>query len=193
MPRPLLRHSRAFVAALATLGLTACDTGGLSPLKDNGPFAPAGVDTHGQAVDGLIVGHRLMDAGEYELALKAYYRAAAEQGMNVDTLSAIGSANLKLGRLGQAERILRRATDEDETFVPAWNNLGVVLMERGNYGEAERVFRIAFALDSGQSAEIRDNLRLALAKIENPATIDTNQSEFALVRRGTGSYLLLAR
>lgn len=134
-----------------------------------------------------------MDAGEYELALKAYYRAAAEQGMNVDTLSAIGSANLKLGRLGQAERILRRATDEDETFVPAWNNLGVVLMERGNYGEAERVFRIAFALDSGQSAEIRDNLRLALAKIENPATIDTNQSEFALVRRGTGSYLLLAR
>ncbi len=28
-----------------------------------------------QGVDGLEVGHRLMEAGEYELALKAYYRA----------------------------------------------------------------------------------------------------------------------
>ena len=33
-----------------------------------------------------------MDAGEYELALQAYNRAAAQQGINVDTLSAIGSA-----------------------------------------------------------------------------------------------------
>lgn len=192
MPRHLTRLP--LIAALVALSLAACGpTGGLRPLKDTGPFAPAGVDTRGQSVDGLLVGHRLMEAGEYELALKAYYRAAAEQGMNVDTLSAIGSANLKLGRLGQAERILRRATDTDETFVPAWNNLGVVLMERNNYGEAERVFRIAFALDSGQSAEIRDNLRLALAKIENPAYTDENQRDFALVRRGTGSYLLLAR
>jgi hypothetical protein len=36
-----------------------------------------------------------MAAGEYELALKAYLRAAAEHGLNVDTLSAIGSANLR--------------------------------------------------------------------------------------------------
>ncbi|WP_417257950.1 tetratricopeptide repeat protein [Celeribacter sp.] len=192
MPRRPTRLS--FVAALcaATLSLAACNTGGLHPLKD-GPYAPSGVGRAGDTVDGLLVGHRLMEAGEYELALKSYYRAAGEQGVTVDTLSAIGSANLKLGRLGQAESILRRATDMDETFVPAWNNLGVVLMERGNYGEAERVFRIAFALDSGQSADIRDNLRLALAKIENPAYIDENESDFALVRRGTGDYLLLAR
>ncbi|WP_417248221.1 tetratricopeptide repeat protein [Celeribacter sp.] len=192
MPRAIARNTLTALPLLALL--VACGpTGGLTPLSNSGPYAPTGVDTHGESVDGLIVGHRLMEAREYELALKAYLRAAAEQGLTVDTLSAIGSANLKLGRLGQAERILRRATEEDETFVPAWNNLGVVLMERDNYGEAERVFRIAFALDSGQSAEIRDNLRLALAKIENPATIDDNQSDFALVRRGTGSYLLLAR
>ena len=35
-----------------------------------------------------------MAAGEPELALKAYYRAAAEQGIDADVLSAIGSANL---------------------------------------------------------------------------------------------------
>ncbi len=132
-----------------------------------------------------------MAAGEYELALKAYERAAAEHGLTADVLSAIGSADLALGRLGQAERLLRKAVKVDETFVPAWNNLGVVLVEKGEYGEAARVFRLAFALDNGNSPEIRENLRLALAKIENP-TYDTGENvDFALVRRGEGDYLLL--
>ena len=108
----------------------------------------------------------------------------------MDVLSAIGSANLQLGRLGQAEQILRRATELDETFPPAWNNLGVVLMERGNYGEASRVFQLAFALDSGQSAEIRENLRLALAKLDDPA-YSAPEEEFRLVRRGPGYYGIL--
>ncbi len=142
-------------------------------------------------VDGLIVGHRLMQAGEYELALKAYLRAASDHEINADLLSALGSANLGLGRLGQAERLLRRAIEADETFVPAWNNLGVVLMEQGKYGEAARVFRQAFALDSGESDEIKQNLTLALAKLDNPSYSDPNNA-FALVRRGYGDYQLLA-
>ncbi|MEM7720175.1 MAG: tetratricopeptide repeat protein [Pseudomonadota bacterium] len=174
---------------LATFLLAACDTaGGLQPLESS-VFAPAGTPRGQQAVDGLIVGHRLMKAGQYELALDAYHRAAAEQGFNVDVLSAIGSANLQLGRLGQAEQVLRRATQVDETFPPAWNNLGVVLMERGNFGEASRVFQLAFALDSGRSAEIRENLALALAKRENPAY--SAPDEFRLVRRGPGVYQIL--
>ncbi|SFJ72163.1 tetratricopeptide repeat protein [Celeribacter neptunius] len=191
MSHPGLR--RGLGPALLLSLLAACQSGGLKPLAEDGAYAPPGIDTHERSVDGLIVGHRLMAAGEFELALKAYYRAAAQQGMTVDTLSAIGSAKLRLGRLGQAERDLRQAIELDDTFVPAWNNLGVVLMETGQYGEAERVFRTAFALDSGQSAEIRDNLRLALAKLENPAYIDENKSDFTLVRRGTGEYLLLSR
>ena len=95
-----------------------------------------------------------MAAGEYELALKAYYRAASVQGVNSDVLSAIGSADLKLGRLNQAEKILRRALEEEPSFVPAVNNLGVVLMEEGKYGEARAVFQQAFALDSGKSVRI---------------------------------------
>ena len=177
---------------LALLALAACDaTGGLRQSEDSPVAPPAGVGPTEEAVDGLTVGHRLMAAGEYELALKAYLRAASEQGVNVDVLSAIGSANLQLGRLGQAEQILRRATEFDETFPPAWNNLGVVLMEKGDYGEASRVFRLAFALDSGQSAEIRDNLRLALAKLENPA-YSSLENEFRLVRRGPGFYRILS-
>lgn len=159
---------------------------------NEGPPLPDGTPQVTEAVDGLIVGHRLMAFGEYELALKAYLRAAGEQGLNVDILSAMGSANLRLGRLGQAEDLLRRAIEEDERFVPAWNNLGVVLMEQNKPGEARRVFETAFALDSGDSAQIRENLRLAIAKSENPAYTGTNNDNFELVRRGSGRYLLLS-
>ena len=183
-----MRLTLSTLAIFSVALLAACDTGGLGAF--DGTTAP-GVDRGGENVDGLIVGHRLMEAGLYEQALEAYYRAAAEQGINVDVLSAIGSANLQLGRLNQAEQILRRATEEDETFPPAWNNLGVVLMETGRYGEASRVFRIAFALDNGRSPEIRDNLRKALAKLEDRAYSEP-ESEFRLVRRGAGVYRILA-
>ncbi len=143
--------------------------------------------------DGLIVGHRLMAAGEFELALEAYMRAAGQQGLNVDTLSALGSANLHLGRLQQAERLLRRAVEEDPAFVPAQNNLGVVLMETGRIGEAAEVFRRAFATDNGNSDTIRDNLRLALARLENPGYTEGQEDEqFQLMRRGSGEDAILS-
>lgn len=175
-------------ATLLMLLLAACgNTGGLGAPEGVVP----GTDARGQAVDGLTVGHRLLEAGEHELALKAYYRAASEQGINADVLSAIGSANLKLGRLGQAEQMLRRALETDPDFVPALNNLGVVLMEKGETGEARRVFQRAFALDSGNSDSIRENLRLAIARTENRVIDKGTEANFSLVRRGRGEYLLL--
>jgi Flp pilus assembly protein TadD len=134
-----------------------------------------------------------MEAGEFELALDAYYRAAVDQGLNADVLSAIGSANLRLGRLGQAEKILRDAIDLDENFVPAWNNLGVTLMEKGEIAEARNIFQTAYALDSGNSDQIRDNLRLAIAILEEPSYDAPEATDtFQLVRRGNGRYLILA-
>ncbi|TCP41671.1 tetratricopeptide repeat protein [Rhodovulum marinum] len=174
------------------IALAACQpSGGLGPGYQGLP-PPPGTPEITEAVDGLIVGHRLMAAGEYELALKAYYRAAADQGMTADVLSAVGSANLRLGRLGQAETQLRRALDQDDRFVPAWNNLGVVLMEKGEVGEARRVFETAFALDSGHSDDIRQNLLLAIAKTGDTAYAEPNKNDFELVRRGSDRYLLLA-
>lgn len=175
---------------LLLITLAACTPGGLNRSSD-GVFAP-GVTGSGN-VDGLIVGHRLMAAGEFELALKAYNRAAAQQGLNVDTMSAIGSANLNLGRLGQAERWLRRAVEEDPSFPPAWNNLGVILMEKGETAEASEVFRRAFAADNGNSDEIRDNLLLALANLENrDNTVVEDNQNFNLIRRGAGDYVLMS-
>lgn len=176
--------------ALASAMLGACAERNFEPTGEQ-VFAPG---VAGQSdIDGLIVGHRLMAAGEYDLALRAYQRAAAQQGLNVDTLSAIGSANLNLGRLNQAERWLRRATREDPSFAPAWNNLGVVLMEKGQVGEASQVFRRAFAADNGNSDEIRDNLRLALTNLENPDdTVIQEKQDFNLIRRGLGDFVLMS-
>lgn len=180
--------------ALLALALAACSKGDSDmrlAAERIGLEAPEGTPELRDAVDGLEVGHRLMAAGEYELALRAYLRAVGTRGADVDVLSALGSANLRLGRLGQAERLLRRALDEDRTFVPALNNLGVVLMERNQPGEARRLFQNAFALDSGESEVIRENLRRALAKTDTSGYDAPQNNEFDLVRRGSGSYLLL--
>ena len=176
---------RAGAVILGCLGLAAC----AAPSAREGVFAP-GLDPRAEAVDGLLVGHRLMDAGEYELAIDAYSRAALTHGMTAEVLAGIGTANLKLGRLHTAERILRQAIDKDETAPELWNNLGVTLMERGEIAEAGEVFRRAYALDNGQSDAIRDNLRLALEKIEKPDYDATEQQDYKLVRRGSSDYLI---
>lgn len=187
-----MAHTRHILALTltATLAVSACERG-LGNRGGDGPYAPDALPYGEESVDGLIVGHRLMAAGEYELALKAYTRSAADHGITVDVLSAIGSANLKLGRLGQAERYLRDAIKKEPDFAPAWNNLGVVLMETGKYAEAARVFRVAYGLDAGKSDSIKQNLSLALAKVENISYDGSEDGEFALMRRGQGDYLLL--
>lgn len=192
----MARGARIACAGVLAVMLSGCAEGsrgaddplaGFTP--DTLPGASVRID---EAVDGLEVGHRLMAAGEYELALSAYFRAAAQHGPSVDVLSAIGSANLRLGRLGQAEQMLRRAIERDPEFVPALNNLGVVLVERRQWGQARHYFQTAFAVDSGRSPEIRDNLRLALANLRESGYSDQNNDNFALVRRGEGRFLLLA-
>lgn len=181
---------RAFCAAVVLLGLVACASeSDTIDLSQSGPYAP-GVDPDGEAVGGVEVGHRLLAANEYELAIKAFNRAALEQGMDGEILSGLGTANLGLGRLNQAERLLRRATTEYDPTPEDLNNLGVVLMEQGQTAEAVEIFRRAFALDDGESTLIRDNFRLALAKSENSVTVENNQNEYKLVRRSSSDYVI---
>lgn len=175
-------------ATLIFVGLAACGPGGFSA-SDESVFAPS-LDPRGEAEDQLLVGHRLMAAGEHELALRAFRRAAGEVGLTPEVITSLGSANLALGRLNQAEELLRRAVREDEQSPESWNNLGVVLIERGKTAEAAQVFRKAFALDNGQSVAIRDNLRLALAKMENSSYGAEIEQEYKLVRRGSSDFLI---
>ena len=180
--------TRAAFLTLA-LGLSACGSAGIDA-SQTGPFAP-GIDRNAEAVGGIEVGHRLISAGEFELAIRAFNRAALDQGMDAEILSGLGTANLGLGRLNQAEQLLRRATTEYDPYPETLNNLGVVLIERGQNAEAVQIFRQAFALDDGESTLIRDNLRKAIARTENSVNLDpNNDAPFQLVRRGSSDYLI---
>jgi Flp pilus assembly protein TadD len=173
-----------------TLGLAACSTGGFSESGEQ-VYAP-GVDLSGESEDNAEVGHRLLAAGQYELAISAFNRAALDRGkIDGEILSGLGSANLGLGRLGQAETLLRRVVKEEDALPEDWNNLGVILMERGKTEEAVQVFRRAFAMDNGESVAIRDNLRVALEKSENSAADGvSNTNNYKLVRRGSSEFLI---
>ncbi|MVO16767.1 tetratricopeptide repeat protein [Parasedimentitalea huanghaiensis] len=177
---------KILIAITASAVVASC--GSTTPDPSN-PWAP-GVDLNKEAEDGLEVGHRMMTAGQYELALDAFTRAALEHGMTGEVLSSMGSANLGLGRLGQAESLLRRAVKEEPDWPEAMNNLGVVLMEQGNYAEAEQFLRRAYALDNGESDPIRENLRLALANLENSANTTGQNQDYELVQRGGGNFLI---
>ncbi len=155
-----------------------------------GPAAPIGTP-RAEPVDGMTVGDRLMAAGEFELAISSYRRSAGEDGITAETLSAMGSANLKLGRLHQAKVLLDRAVEIDEKSVSAWNNLGVVLMNLNEPQQARSAFRVAFGLDNGDSDLVRDNLILAEKLVREQALQSPAITEFRLVRYGNGEYFLV--
>lgn len=188
MTDALFRRTTYLTALILIAG---CATGPQPLINDRQGLPPGRSAPSPEAVDTLEVGHRLMDAGEFELAIKAFSRAAVEDGGSVDVLTGIGSAHLSLRRLNQAERYLRAALDIDDAFIPALNNLAVVLDAQGEIGEARELFRLAFALDNGETEEIRDNLRLLDTKLANFGRVETDISDFRLVRRAKGQYLLI--
>ena len=153
------------------------------------PLAP-GPDPRGARVDPSIVGDRLLAAGEPLLALDAYVEAVGVHGPSPELDRAMAAANLRLGRLGQAERQLRAVVAARPRDAGAWNDLGVVLMERGREGEAERTFRQAFALDPA-NVTIRDNLLLAGAALDRTRYEEAGTDAAILTRRRDGTFGLL--
>lgn len=189
MTVPIVAPSLRQALALAGLVLLGACSQGLGARSD-GVFAP-GVDRLATAEDGVEVGHRLINAGEHELALKSFSRAALDRGQtDAEILLGMGTANLGLGRLNQAERLLRIALEKEAGWPELYNNLGVVLMEKGEFHEAASVFHKAYALDNGDSDAIRDNLRLAMSRSESSQIDPEQDNDYKLVRRGTGDYLI---
>lgn len=189
------RPGRSCALLILFFALAACSPGGFGVSgflsKNTSRLDAPGVDLRAEGADNLETGHRLVAAGQYELAIRSFNRAAIDRGaVDAEILSGLGTANLGLGRLGQAETLLRRAVERDATQPEIWNNLGVVLMERGKNADATQIFRKAFALDNGESVSIRDNLRLALEKSEKSDTVEDNTDDMKLVRRGSADYLI---
>ena len=177
---------RLILILATTLALTACTPGGQSLW----PSASVDAQQQAQGQATLQTGHRLMAAGEYQMAYDAYILAASRLGLTAELRNAIASASLRLGRLNEAEQQLRRVLELDDSSAEAWNNLGVVLMGKGEFAEARQVFRRAFVLSGGSNDLIRENLRLAIANMENPEYDDSQTSTYKLVWRGTGDVLI---
>lgn len=176
---------KSLAASALAVALAGC-----TPVGKDG-FAP-GVAEGGDDISHLTIGHRMMEGGEYELALKSYNRAAGQKGFTPEVLSSLGTVNLKLGRLNQSEKLLKRAVEKDQQYGAAWNNLGVVYAEQNKTEEAFQAFHMAFALDNGQSEEVWRNFLLATDNRNNArANTPERKSDFRLVRRGNGRYLLI--
>lgn len=174
--------------------LAACNSpaGLVSRGASGDMLAPPGTARSG-GVDPRIVGDRLLASGEAELALDAYIRAAAQDGLTPDLLRAMAAGNMQLGYLGQAERLLRDAVEAEPENAAVWNDLGVVLLEKGDVGEAHQSFRRAFALDPN-TPQILANLRLSLARLDDVRYADLEEEEeaFTLTRRKDGVFELSA-
>ena len=185
--RRLMRLVPCAISFCAIALVSGCDANAPPAPASHSPHAP-GVDRRKEAVSGLEVGHRLMAAREYDLALDAFTRAYLEEGPKAEVFSSLGSANLSLGRLGQAEQLLRRAVDMEPEWPEALNNLGLALLQQGKAAEAEQYLRRAYALNNGESDAMRDNLRHALEMLENSDHTEPDGAAHLLVRQGGGVY-----
>lgn len=175
---------------LVTMGACQPTNFALTPDERSGPPVPLGTPRI-YSVDSITVGHRLMAADEFELALTAYKRAASETGVTAEVLSGMGSANFRLGRLQQARVLLEKAIAQYSKSASAWNNFGVVLINLDQYQQARQAFRVAFGVNDGDSELIRQNLILANRLVNEQSVEIEVETDFSLVRYGNGSYLLL--
>lgn len=183
----------SLVCAVAGLFVSGCASVQQPTTDIPGPAQlPPGVDTEsGIGVSGMIVGQRLMEAGEYDAAIDAFNRAAVEEGVTPQIMVALGSANLELGRLGASEELFRRAITMDDETPAAWNNLGVVMMEQNDPSRALQMFRRAYALDNGETDMIRDNLLMAEAKVFQLVPEDLDSTETTAVQVADGGIVTL--
>lgn len=181
--------SASVLALGLVLGCAEPDLPALTPLE--GEFRASAVQNDALP-DQLTVGHRMMAAGQYELALRAYTRAfgVARPEQTAEILLAVGSANARLGRVWRARRTLESAVTADPRSVTAWNNLGVVQMSLNDPFPALDAFRTADRLARGRNSVVRRNIERAEALLQFDAQPDEMIGEFVLVRQGSGRYRL---
>lgn len=151
---------------------------------EQGPEAPASVE----------IGSRLLAASEAEMALDAFLRLIAEEGVSAPALNGVGAAYYRMGRPGDARRFFRSAVELDPNDAEARNNLGVTLYDEGEYEAALFEFERAFALTSGQDQKVLTNIgmtELALAGRRDHVVVD--EAEFDVIQYGQGFYRLERR
>lgn len=178
-----MKRSPAVICAL--LLLAACDAG--APELPGGRPSPPRTQ--------LELGLRLLKHNQAQMALNAFNRSLAEEGVSAGAMTGAGVAMARLHRRKDAERFLRGALDLDPNSVAAHNALGVLLYDEGDYAAAAAELQTALTLTDGADPSIATNLgivetALANAKMEDGSVDDF---QFDLVQYGGGVYRLEPR
>ena len=124
------------------------------------------------AVEGK--GAALVAAGRLTQAVEALEKAAAMPSPDSFSLIDLGGVYLKLGKLEQAERVLKQALSANPDLPEAQNLLGLELGQKGDWAGAERSLRSAISIQP-ELAEAHYNLANLLARGGN---LDEAQYQF---------------
>jgi len=118
------------------------------------------------------LGQLLADSSRYGEAAAELRRAAALAPQSADVAGTLAWVYAKTDTLGQpdAQREYRRAMALDSSNFHWPNALGLLLLHDGRYAEAEALFRrgLRLAPAAADSADVRDNLGVALQKLNQP-------------------------
>jgi arylsulfatase A-like enzyme/tetratricopeptide (TPR) repeat protein len=87
---------------------------------------------------------------ELDKAVDAMTRAREIDPTNLDNLRNLGTAQLQLGRVDEAEKAFKAITLQNDHSSVAYNGLGLVAIQRGDADTARRDFERAVELDSTQ-------------------------------------------
>ena len=100
-----------------------------------------------QALKYYNEGNSLVDAGQYEQAIKAYDRALANRSNFAQALTNKGFAQGKLGNNVEKFASCENATDVDPDFAEAWNCKGLARFDLEQYELALQEYNRAIAID----------------------------------------------
>jgi len=178
-----------YVVIGAALAGCQHQTGQLSDLGPPAPLRPIFERETSQ----IVVGQRLLAQNQTEAALKAFNASLIEDGVSHDALVGAAAANFRLGRQEQARRLLVQAAERFPNSAVVRNNLGVIYYQMGDLVHARAEYTAAYALKSGLSQEIEQNIGILEIAEERAATgtVEVGADDHYVEPQGGGVYKLL--
>src|ERR1700688_3531268 len=134
-----------------------------------------------KALRAYAKGTELLAKNDAEASLRLFQRAISEYAGYYEAYDRIGSANLKLWRVPEAERAFRKSIDvSGGQYAHPLLALGAILDDHMNFAEAESVIRKGLSLDPDSW---RGHYYLALALFGLNRFADAEQSAQEALRR----------
>ncbi len=133
-------------------------------------------------------GNMLEKQNDLKGAIEQYETALAAAPRMLQAYNRLGIVYQKLGKLGDAERILRQGIRLHPKSAMLHNNLGFSLLQKASLGDAEGEFRAALAL-TPHFSRARMNLGITLARTDR---FDDAAIEFSRVVTGEAAFYNVA-